>query len=158
VTSLSIVDIIIASAPVIVAALIGQIATFPNLKPWYEGLKKPGFSPPNLLFGPAWALLYALMAIAIWRILQSPEGPLKSIALILFFLQLALNAAWPWMFFAGHNPFAGLLNIVPQLLLIVATIAVFAQIDAVAALCLAPLALWVAFASALNFAIWRRNG
>jgi benzodiazapine receptor len=158
VTSRSLVDLVIAIAPVIAAALVGQIATLPNLKPWYEGLAKPGFSPPNWLFGRAWAILYALMAIALWRILQSSEGSFKSIALILFFLQLALNAAWPWMFFAGRNPFAGLINIVPQFLLIVATIAVFAQIDDVAALCVAPLALWVAFASALNFAIWRLNG
>jgi translocator protein len=158
VTSRSIIDLLIAIAPVGAAALIGQIATFPNLKPWYEGLEKPGFSPPNWLFGPVWAILYLLMGIALWRILQSPGDLLTSTALILFFLQLALNAAWPWMFFALHNPLAGLLNIIPQLLLILATIAVVAQIDAIAALCLAPLSLWVAFASVLNFALWRLNG
>ncbi len=148
-----------AVLPVIAAAFAGQLATFPNLKPWYESLKKPSFNPPNWLFGPAWALLYLLMAIAVWRILRAPDdAPLRSLALTLFFLQLALNAAWSWLFFAWRNPLAGLVDIVPQWLLILATIALFAQIDGIAALCLAPLAAWVGFASLLNFSIWRLNG
>ena len=57
-----------------------------------------------------------------------------------------------------NNPFAGLLDIVPQFLLIVATIVSFRRLDAAAALCLVPLAAWVAFASLLNFEIWRLNG
>ena len=145
--------------PVAAAAIAGQLATLPNLKPWYESLKKPSFNPPNWLFGPAWVLLYLLMAIAVWRILRAPDGtPMRSLALTLFFLQLALNAAWPWLFFARKNMLAGLMEIVPQWLLILATIALFAQIDAVAALCLAPLAAWVGFAGLLNFSFWRLNG
>ncbi|WP_280114303.1 tryptophan-rich sensory protein [Rhizobium grahamii] len=62
------------------------------------------------------------------------------------------------LFFALHNPLAGLVNIVLQLLLIALTIKRARHVDNVAAVCLIPLAVWVAFATILNFEIWRLNG
>ena len=61
------------------------------------------------------------------------------------------------MFFAAHSPALGLLNIVPQLAVILATITVFRRLDQFAAWCLVPLAIWVSFATILNLAIWRMN-
>jgi len=55
--------------------------------------------------------------------------------------------------FGLNNPLAGLLNILPQFLLILATIDRFRRIDLIAALCLVQLVAWVAFASLLNFEI-----
>jgi tryptophan-rich sensory protein len=99
------------------------------------------------------------MAYAAWRILKITNRPAeRRVALTLFFLQLALNALWSWLFFGLNNPLAGLLNIVPQFLLILATIDRFRRLDLVAAACLIPLAAWIAFASLLNFEIWRLNG
>ena len=149
----------LAITGVIAASVVGQLATFPNLVPWYAGLAKPSFNPPNWLFGPVWTTLYALMALAVWRILRLPQATAsRGLALSLFFVQLALNAAWSWMFFAAHNPLLGLINIIPQLAIIIATVVVFLRLDKIAAWCLVPLVAWVAFASTLNFAIWRLNG
>ena len=142
--------------PVVAALLLGQAATFPNLAPWYAGLAKPSFNPPNWIFGPVWTTLYVLMAVAVWRVLGTNDR-LKRTALILFFVQLAFNAAWSWLFFALHAPLLGLCDIVPQWLLVVATMLVFWRIDRFAGLCLLPLSCWVAFATALNFEIWRLN-
>ncbi len=149
----------IAVAPMIAASLLGQWATFPNLLSWYAGLAKPSFNPPNWIFAPVWTALYILMAYSVWRITKVPGSRSDHrTALTFFFLQLALNALWSWLFFGLNNPLAGLLDIVPQLLLILATIVSFKRLDRLAALCLAPLAAWVAFASVLNFEIWRLNG
>jgi tryptophan-rich sensory protein len=88
--------------------------------------------------------------------LRGPEASAeRRWALSLFFAQLALNAAWSWMFFAAHNPLLGLINIVPQILVILATIVAFYRVDKIAAWCLVPLAAWVCFAAALNFSIWK---
>ncbi len=146
----------ISILPVVGALLLGQAATFPNLAPWYADLVKPSFNPPNWIFGPVWTTLYALMAVAIWRIL-SRDAPEKRGGLVLFFAQLAFNAAWSWMFFGMHSPLLGLCNILPQWFLIVATLVVFWRIDRLAGLCLLPLAFWVAFATVLNFEVWRLN-
>lgn len=148
---------LIAIAAVTATSIIGQIATYPNLAPWYASLTKPSFSPPNWVFGPVWTTLYLLMAFALWRVLRLPPDSTRGKALTLFFVQLVLNAAWSWMFFAANSPLLGLVNIFPQLALIVATVVAFYRLDRLAAYCLVPLTAWVAFATVLNFSIWVLN-
>jgi translocator protein len=149
---------LIAVAAVVAASALGQIATFPNLAPWYASLQKPGFNPPNWIFAPVWTALYALMAFALWRILRLPSGTAgRTSAIVVFGAQLVLNAVWSFLFFGAHSPLFGLFDIVPQLILVLATLALFARLDAIAGWCLVPLALWVAFAGVLNYSIWSLN-
>jgi translocator protein len=150
---------VLAIAAVGSASVAARIATYPNLAPWHASLVKPAFNPPNWIFAPVWTILYALMAFAVWRILRLPlTSAARRSALALFFVQLTLNAAWSWMFFGANSPLLGMINIVPQLLVILGAVVAFHRLDKVAAWCLVPLAAWVAFASVLNIAIWRLNG
>lgn len=150
---------LIAVVAVGTASVLGQLATYPNLVPWYANLEKPWFTPPSWVFGPVWTALYALMAFALWRVLRAPgHFAGRHFAVVLFGLQLLLNAAWSWMFFGANSPLLGIINIIPQLLIILATIAAFTRVDKAAAFCLVPLAVWVAYASVLNAAIWQLNG
>jgi len=149
---------IVAVVTVAGASILGQVATFPNLAPWYSSLTKPAFNPPNWVFAPVWTTLYVLMAFAGWRAMRlAPSVRGRRAALTLFFIQLAFNAAWSWMFFGAHSPLLGMINIAPQLLIILAAIVAFYRLDRIAGLCLMPLAAWVGFASVLNIAIWRLN-
>jgi tryptophan-rich sensory protein len=148
----------LAVVPVLAAGALGSVATTPNIPTWYAGLEKPGFTPPNWVFAPVWTILYLMMAYAAWRILSlPPESPGRSGALAAFFVQLALNAAWSWAFFALHSPLAGLCVIVLLLLTIGITIAWFWPLDRAAALLLVPYLAWVGYATALNVAVWRLN-
>ena len=149
---------VLAVAAVVAVTALGQIATFPNLAPWYAGLAKPPFNPPNWVFGPVWTTLYVLMAFAVWRIMRLPPSPARRRALALFFGQLALNAAWSWMFFAAHSPLLGLMNVIPQFLMIIATLAAFVRLDRIAGWCLTRLAAGVGYAGVLNFSLWWLNG
>ena len=149
---------VFALGVVAATSILGQIATYPNLAPWYADLVKPSFNPPNWIFAPVWTTLYALMAFALWRILRLQKSSRqRRFAITTFSLLLTLNAAWSWMFFWAHSPLLGLINIVPQFLVILATVVSFARLDGVAAICLVPLAAWVAFATILNTAIWLLN-
>ena len=148
---------LISISAVAAASVIGQIATYPNLAPGYANLAKPSFNPPNWVFGPVWTTLYLLMAFSVWRILRLPTGSMRRSALTLFFVQLAFNAAWSWMFSAANSPLLGMVNIVPQFALVIATVVAFYRLDRLAAFCLVPLTAWVAFATVLNFSIWMLN-
>ena len=129
-----------------------------DLAPWYAGLVKPSFNPPNIVFGLVWAAIYLLMAFAFWRVLCLPGRTLgRGPAIGVFLALLGLNVLWSFLFFAGHSPLLGLIDIAPQWLLIVLTIALFRPLDRLAAACLVPPALWVAFAGLLNLEIWRLN-
>ena len=135
-------------------SFLGGMVTVPALRPWYEELAKPSWTPPGWVFGPVWTILYPLIAIAGWTIWR--EGRSR-VAVLLFLLQLALNAAWPWLFFGLRRLDWALVDIVALLIAIVATIVVFYRLRRRAALLLVPYLAWVAFAAALNFAIWRLN-
>lgn len=147
----------LSALPIIVASFLGNAATIPNIAPWYEGLVKPPLNPPNWVFGPVWTLLYVLMGVAFYRILRSPDSARRSRAIWLFAAQLLFNTSWSFAFFAAHSPLLGLVVIVPLEVLILATIDAFRRIDGLAAACLVPYALWVAFATYLNVSLFALN-
>ena len=146
-----------AAGLVIAAMLLGQLATTPNL-PWYYSLAKPWFTPPNWLFGPVWTVLYALMGYLFYRIARLPDfvnG--RTAALGAFVVLLVINTLWSFAFFAAHSPTLGLVDIVAQAAALIVTAILFARIDGFAGVAFLPVALWVAYAGALNFEIWRMN-
>lgn len=120
---------------------------------WYQALAKPFFTPPNWLFGPAWTLVYILIAVAGWRVMET-EG-LSSPAFRLWLGQMVLNWAWTPVFFGFHQIGFGLVVIVCLL----ATVAAFMlkSADRVARWCFGPYALWLCYATALNAAIFALN-
>jgi len=124
---------------------------------WYASLQKPSWTPPSWLFGPVWTMLYATMAIAAWLVWKRGGFTAQRKPLTLFFVQLALNAAWTPIFFGLHKPGLAFITIVLLSLAIIATIAAFRRVSQIAASLLIPYLLWVAFAATLNFSIWRLN-
>lgn len=139
---------------VLSAALIGNLATIPNIPVWYAGLVKPTFNPPNWIFGPVWSTLYAMMILSFWRVLLRGASPA---ATGVFIVQMALNGFWSVAFFALHDIALALAVVLLLEALILLTIFLFARIDKIAAGLLAPYALWVGFASILNAAILSLN-
>lgn len=134
---------------------IGGWVTATSVESWYPTLAKPGFTPPDRVFGPVWSVLYAMMAVAAW--LAWRRVGWRDRALGLFFAQLALNLAWSVLFFGLQLVGAALAEILLLLALIAATTLAFWRIDRRAGLLLVPYLLWVGYASLLNGAIWLIN-
>jgi benzodiazapine receptor len=118
--------------------------------PWYEGLQKPWFNPPNWVFGPAWTLLYILIAVAGWRIWGI--GPART-ARLLWIVQLVLNFAWTPVFFGLRQPGVALVVVLALLAANIAFIVAAWRHDRMAALLFVPYVAWVAFATLLNAVI-----
>ena len=139
-------------------AALGGLATSHGVRDWYPALAKPRWTPPSLLFGPAWTLLYAFMALVAWRVWRLPAAVAdRTHVLRAWWLQLALNGAWSWAFFHFRSPAAGLAVIGALLVAICWIQPRLARIDRPSALLWTPYVLWVAFAACLNLAIWHHN-
>jgi tryptophan-rich sensory protein len=121
---------------------------------WYAGLAKPPFNPPAWVFAPVWTVLYLMIAIAGWLTFQRDP---RSVAMRLWWAQLALNFIWSPVFFAAHWIGAAVLVILLMLAAILGFILVSWHPNRGAAWLFVPYAAWVAFASVLNISIWLLN-
>jgi benzodiazapine receptor len=135
---------------------LGGYWTSLGLGPWYDGLRQPSWSPPNRVFGPVWTLLYASMAVAAWLVWRQGCAEAR-VPLAWFGVQLALNLAWTGLFFALRRPGPAFAEIILLWAVILATTVAFGRVSRLAAGLLAPYLAWVAYAAALNFALWRLN-
>lgn len=124
---------------------------------WYEGLARPAWNPPNSIFAPVWTVLYLLMAVAAFLVWRRHGAAGTRFPLALFVLQLALNAAWSWLFFGLHRPDLAFVDIVVLWVAILATLISFWKLDRFAGVLLIPYLVWVSFAAVLNWTIWRMN-
>ncbi len=148
-------ELVAALAICFAAAAVGSL--FPP-DDWYAQLVKPRLNPPGWVFGPVWTALYAMMAVAAWRVWRRRRAtaPVR-LALGLFLVQLLLNAAWSWLFFGLHRPDFSFFDLLLLWVAIAATGLLFWRIDAVAGALLVPYLGWVTFAGYLNLALWLLN-
>ena len=143
---------------VFAVAAVGGLASASGLKDWYDRLDKAPWNPPGWIFGPAWTVLYILMAIAAWLVAR---GGLDEVgvrtALSLYVVQLALNLAWSLLFFAARAPGWALLDILVLDVLVAWTMVEFWRVNPGAGWLLAPYLAWILFATSLNAWIVIRN-
>ena len=138
----------------------GSLASFltaRGVREWYPNLRKPPGTPPSWVFGPVWTTLYVLMAISAWLIWRNYGWAGGRSALVLFFGQLAFNAAWSGIFFGARLPGLAFAEIVTLWLAILFNLLVFYWLLPIAAYLLLPYLVWVTYASYLNAGIWRLN-
>lgn len=139
-----------------IAAAIGGAASI-QAGSFYTELVRPDWAPPPAVFGPVWTVLYALMGIAAWLVWRVGGFRAARSALTLFLVQLVFNALWSWLFFAWQRGALAFADILLLWVLIVATVIAFWRIRALAGALLVPYLLWVSFAAALNYSVWRLN-
>lgn len=149
---------IVLAGFVLLCLAVGGIAgwaTAQSVNDWYLTLNRPSWNPPNWLFAPVWTTLYIVMAIAAWLVWRTNDNVRP--ALTLFFVQLALNFAWSFLFFGARSPLLGLIEILALLAAIIATTSAFFRRSTLAGVLMLPYLVWVSFATFLNFTIWRLN-
>lgn len=136
---------------------VSSIFSAHNIPTWYAGLIKPPLNPPYWVFAPVWTTLYALMAIAAWLVWKTRPSGCRRQGLRLFYVQLALNCLWSWIFFSRHQIGTAFVDILALWAGIFLTMLNFKKVSTTAAWLLVPYLAWVTFASYLNLALWRLN-
>lgn len=121
----------------------------------YAELAKPAFAPPGWVFPAVWSVLYILMGVSLWLTLRTPGR--RAAVIARYAVQLAVNLAWPVLFFVLRA--YGLAFLWLLLLLALITLLMDRTFRAApsAGWLLVPYAAWVAFAGLLNFMIAQMN-
>ena len=113
-------------------------------------MQKPASQPPGWAFGAAWAVLYVMMGLALTVVVTARGARLRGLAVLLFFVQLALNLAWPIYFFGMHQVSNAFYLLVAVFVAAFATTIVFGRVRPLAAWLMVPYLAWLCFASVLN--------
>lgn len=128
----------------------------------YGAVTRPDWTPPDAVFPIAWTILYALMGISSYLIFTrpapySPQKTLKYLSLILYFSQLALNFAYPFIFFRAQSYLTSFIILALISASVAALFVVDLSLSKPAAFMLIPYLVWLAFAAYLNAIIAAYN-
>ena len=122
----------------------------------YDKLNQPALAPPSILFSIVWTILYILMGISTYLILES-KGQNKEKALILYGVQLILNASWTYFFFNLNWFLFSFILVIIILILLIYMIKEFHKINPLAAYLQLPYVLWLIFAAILSYNVYLLN-
>lgn len=133
-------DVSLATALVVATSIIGSRLMAPNLEStWYQCVR-PEITPPSYVFPIVWTAIYACIIVAFARSMHTHAGA--------FVLNLVLNVAWSFVFFAQKSPS---LALVVMLLLLLSTLHLATQNkDRVSKQLMYPYFAWLVFAAILN--------
>ena len=137
------------------ASFIGRLTTLSSKEPWYSQLEKSNFNPPDWIFAPVWTTLYFMMTLAVWIFWHSKSRDTNTI--YIYFIHILLNTTWSIVFFAMHNIFLALINLMILVLLIIVLTLRFKRVNNVSAYLMIPYLLWSCYALFLNFNLYLLN-
>lgn len=138
---------------IIVTFVVGSFFSFftMNNMDTFKELEKP-INVPGILFPIVWSILYLLMSISLYIVIDKDKK-----SLIIYSIQLIINSLWTLIFFGFGAYLFAFIWIILLLISIVIMIAKFYNIDKKAAYLNIPYLLWVLFAAYLNLGIYLLN-
>uniref|UniRef100_A0A2A4JSF8 Peripheral-type benzodiazepine receptor n=1 Tax=Heliothis virescens TaxID=7102 RepID=A0A2A4JSF8_HELVI len=136
----------------------GQVKR-PDGRAWYQTIKKPTWTPPAWVFGPAWTVLYSGMGYASYLVYAEYGGFTDDaiVPLALYGGQLVLNWTWTPVFFGMHRIGLGLLHMFALDAAAVACTISFFNVSSTSGYLMIPYLAWLSFATCLNYSIWQLN-
>ena len=121
----------------------------------FKDLSKP-INVPGVLFPIVWSILYLLMSISCYLIVQSNDKDKKE-GRILYAIQLVINSLWTLIFFGFGAYLLSFIWIIILLIVVIIMLAKFYNINKIAMYINIPYVLWLLFAAYLNLGIYLLN-
>ncbi len=137
------------------ASFIGGMATISFKEPWYSGLIKSSYNPPDWVFAPVWTTLYLMMTLAIWFYWHSKNREMNTI--YIYFIHIVFNTTWSIVFFGLHQIFLALIVLMILIVLIIILILKFKRVNYISSFLMIPYLLWSCYALFLNFNLYILN-
>jgi tryptophan-rich sensory protein len=167
-----IITAIIIFSPLVIGLTTGAMYRNAWDDPKYRNLKKPSYNPPSYVFGIVWPILYlAIGIIYSYALYDYRRGTNKSIIYfkdfkywIIPILALLFNFIYIPAFFGENGLLNGFIIIIFSLVFAIATLLQFyfqdnydPNMKYYAILALLPYIIWLSFAAALSFEIYKMN-
>ena len=138
--------------PLVVGGIVGLLLSN-NID--YSELVKPPLSPPKILFPIVWSLIYLLMGISYY--LFRKDNYASSYDVIIYYLQLFINAMWSIIFFVWKLRLLAVIWILILLLLIILMLKIFFDKNKISFYLNVPYLIWTIFATYLTIGIYLLN-
>lgn len=121
---------------------------------WYGQLIKSSLTPPDIVFPIIWNILYAMMAVSLWLVIESDTvHQRKTSAYTVFGIQLFFNLNWTFSFFFLQRPLYAIVDLFILIFFVTSTIIMFKKFSKPAAWLIVPYYIWIFFAAFLNLSI-----
>lgn len=149
---------VVTVAVITTLIVLGAGGILTEIGPWYRGLRKPSWQPPDWLFGPAWTVILGCAAwagVIAWRAGDPVE---RHWVLVLFAVNAFFHVLWSPLFFKWKRPDWALAEVVFLWLSVAALAVGLFPLSALASALILPYVGWVSFAAYLNLTIVRLNG
>jgi len=125
---------------------------------WYQSLVKPTWAPPAWLFGPAWTILYTLIAISFGVVFyKTLKKQLPSKIALPFVLNLIFNFIFSPIQFGLQNNLLAAIDIILVLATLIWLIVIIWPKMRWVSWINIPYLLWVSFATVLQITITYLN-
>ena len=136
---------------IIITFFIGNLFAIFIDTSYYNELNKI-INVPGYIFPIAWSILYLIMGITLFIILNS-NNEIKYQAIKIYFIQLLINSLWTLLFFKFKLYIFSYIWIILLIILVIIMIINFYKIKKVAGILNTFYLLWLIFASILNLGI-----
>ena len=124
---------------------------------WYRVLRKPSFQPPDVVVPVAWGLIDAALTFGGYRLLRKRGSATRNRALGWWAMNVAMIGGWSGIFFGNRNLPASTAAAALMVGTGAAYVAEAWRVDKPAAVAGIPYLGWIAFATGLTAALWKRN-
>ena len=147
-------NLIISILIPVIIGFLGSIVG--NVMNGFDGINKPAFTPPAIVFPIAWSILYILMGISSYLIFESDSSE-KDSALLIYGIQLVINSLWTFFFFNLKWFLFSFVLVLIILLFVIVMIIKFYKINKTAAYLQIPYVVWLIFAAILSYNVFLLN-
>ena len=144
----------------VIPLFIGAFSSYLSMDTFaiYLNLNKPPFSPPGSIFPIVWTILYILMGIATFLIINKRlDRKITTKLISVYALSLLVNFMWSIIFFRYNAYLFAFVWLIILWLLILTLIIMYFKYSKPAALLLVPYLFWVTFAGYLNYMTYLLN-
>jgi len=131
------------------ASFIGGLVSISFKEPWYSGLIKSSYNPPDWIFAPVWTTLYLMMTMAIWFFWHNKKRDINTV--YIYFIHIVFNTTWSIVFFGLHQIFLAFIVLIILIFLIIILIIRFRRVTFVSYYLMIPYLLWCLYALFLNY-------